>query len=137
MPHPISRELIGIVYTRPFFSYCREMTVSIALIVSQWSSFSAMLTAIALGMVVFLVFSYLKFSSTESKVEPKKPESVNYHFTRQCNYKCGFCFHTAKTSFVLPINEAKRGLKMLKDAGNMVASYIATRSRVYRLLVHA
>ncbi|XP_027746326.1 radical S-adenosyl methionine domain-containing protein 2 [Empidonax traillii] len=45
------------------------------------------------------------------------PTSVNYHFTRQCNYKCGFCFHTAKTSFVLPLEEAKRGLAMLKDAG--------------------
>ncbi|XP_048048193.1 radical S-adenosyl methionine domain-containing protein 2 [Megalobrama amblycephala] len=45
------------------------------------------------------------------------PSSVNYHFTRQCNYKCGFCFHTAKTSFVLPIEEAKRGLRLLKDAG--------------------
>jgi len=45
------------------------------------------------------------------------PTSVNYHFTRQCNYSCGFCFHTAKTSFVLPIEEAKRGLKMLLEAG--------------------
>uniref|UniRef100_U3IED8 Radical S-adenosyl methionine domain containing 2 n=1 Tax=Anas platyrhynchos platyrhynchos TaxID=8840 RepID=U3IED8_ANAPP len=45
------------------------------------------------------------------------PTSVNYHFTRQCNYKCGFCFHTAKTSFVLPLEEAKRGLEMLKEAG--------------------
>ncbi|XP_078255360.1 S-adenosylmethionine-dependent nucleotide dehydratase RSAD2 isoform X2 [Rhinoraja longicauda] len=45
------------------------------------------------------------------------PLSVNYHFTRQCNYKCGFCFHTAKTSFVLPLEEAKRGLQLLKAAG--------------------
>lgn len=45
------------------------------------------------------------------------PRSVNYHFTRQCNYKCGFCFHTAKTSFVLPLEKAKQGLKMLKEAG--------------------
>ncbi|NXP37315.1 RSAD2 protein, partial [Leiothrix lutea] len=45
------------------------------------------------------------------------PTSVNYHFTRRCNYKCGFCFHTAKTSFVLPLEEAKRGLTMLKEAG--------------------
>ena len=45
------------------------------------------------------------------------PRSVNYHFTRQCNYKCGFCFHTAKTSFVLPLEKAKQGLQMLKDAG--------------------
>ncbi|KAM9201005.1 S-adenosylmethionine-dependent nucleotide dehydratase RSAD2 [Dugong dugon] len=45
------------------------------------------------------------------------PTSVNYHFIRQCNYKCGFCFHTATTSFVLPLEEAKRGLLLLKDAG--------------------
>uniref|UniRef100_A0A672HFR9 S-adenosylmethionine-dependent nucleotide dehydratase RSAD2 n=1 Tax=Salarias fasciatus TaxID=181472 RepID=A0A672HFR9_SALFA len=45
------------------------------------------------------------------------PTSVNYHFTRQCNYKCGFCFHTAKTSFVLPVEEAKRGLRLLREAG--------------------
>lgn len=49
----------------------------------------------------------------------QKPQSVNYHFTRQCNYQCGFCFHTAKTSFVLPFEEAKRGLKLLKNAGSL------------------
>lgn len=48
---------------------------------------------------------------------PLTPTSVNYHFTRQCNYKCGFCFHTAKTSFVLPLQEAQRGLRLLRDAG--------------------
>ena len=62
------------------------------------------------------------------------PESVNFHFTRQCNYQCkllpfqtqtqtdpcrsgGFCFHTAKTSFLLPLAESKRGLEMLARAG--------------------
>ena len=35
----------------------------------------------------------------------------------KCNYECGFCFHTAKTSFVLPIEEAKCGLKLLVEAG--------------------
>lgn len=36
---------------------------------------------------------------------------------QQCNYECGFCFHTAKTSYVLPIDEAKRGIKLLVEAG--------------------
>jgi hypothetical protein len=45
------------------------------------------------------------------------PESVNYHMTRRCNYSCGFCYHTAKTSSELPIDQAKRGLRMLQDAG--------------------
>lgn len=48
------------------------------------------------------------------------PTSVNYHFTRKCNYKCGFCFHTAKTSFVLPLEEARRGLKLLQEAGKSI-----------------
>ncbi|XP_044001464.1 radical S-adenosyl methionine domain-containing protein 2-like isoform X1 [Aphidius gifuensis] len=45
------------------------------------------------------------------------PVSVNYHFTRQCNYSCGFCFHTAKTSYVLPLDVAKHGLTLLANAG--------------------
>lgn len=49
-----------------------------------------------------------------------KPLSVNYHFTRQCNYNCGFCFHTAKTSFVLPLEQAKRGLELLKEKGKRI-----------------
>ncbi|KAF0870720.1 S-adenosylmethionine-dependent nucleotide dehydratase RSAD2 [Crocuta crocuta] len=53
----------------------------------------------------------------EGSDQPTTPSSVNYHFTRQCNYKCGFCFHTAKTSFVLPLDEAKRGLRLLQEAG--------------------
>ncbi|XP_041809496.1 radical S-adenosyl methionine domain-containing protein 2 [Chelmon rostratus] len=59
----------------------------------------------------------------DSKLDQSKaqhvmtPTSVNYHFTRQCNYKCGFCFHTAKTSFVLPLEEAKRGLQLLQESG--------------------
>ena len=44
-------------------------------------------------------------------------ESVNYHITRICNYKCKFCFHTAKSSFVRPLEEAKLGLAKLKEAG--------------------
>lgn len=50
------------------------------------------------------------------------PKSVNWHFTRQCNYHCGFCFHTAKTSFCLPsskegLEESKHCLSRLRDAG--------------------
>lgn len=45
------------------------------------------------------------------------PISVNYHFTRRCNKECGFCFHTAKTSHIASLEDAKRGLAMLKTAG--------------------
>ena len=45
------------------------------------------------------------------------PISVNYFFSRKCNKTCGFCFHTAKTSYVLPEARAHHGLALLKKAG--------------------
>ena len=36
--------------------------------------------------------------SEEQTIKDQKIVAVNYHFTRQCNFACGFCFHTAKTS---------------------------------------
>lgn len=67
-----------------------------------------------------------KHAETErtAKRNVTTPVSVNYHFTRKCNYKCGFCFHTAKTSFVLPIEEATRGLQLLKEAGEFFHSVV-------------
>jgi len=59
----------------------------------------------------------IKFSDVSSKQNEIITESVNYHFTRKCNYSCGFCFHTAKNSHVLDINEAKRGITLLKNYG--------------------
>ncbi|KAF2257217.1 radical SAM enzyme, partial [Trematosphaeria pertusa] len=43
--------------------------------------------------------------------------SVNYHFTRKCNAECRFCFHTETTSHVEPLENAKKGLRLLHDDG--------------------
>ncbi|VVC44368.1 Elongator protein 3/MiaB/NifB,Aldolase-type TIM barrel,Radical SAM,Antiviral radical SAM protein viperin [Cinara cedri] len=69
----------------------------------------------AVGMIT-IILGYGKAVRGET-TPATVPLSVNYHFTRQCNYSCGFCFHTAKTSFVLPLDEAKRGLAMLAAEG--------------------
>jgi radical S-adenosyl methionine domain-containing protein 2 len=45
------------------------------------------------------------------------PVSVNYFPSPQCNYVCGFCFHTATTSVILSEEEAMLGLRLLKEAG--------------------
>lgn len=49
--------------------------------------------------------------------DPVVPLSVNFHFTRVCNYQCGFCFHTQTTDAKLPLDDAKRGLSLLQKAG--------------------
>lgn len=58
-------------------------------------------------------------STTPSSKGPKPfpMPAVNYHFTRQCNYNCGFCFHTAKTSHVEKQSEALRLLDELRAYG--------------------
>ena len=81
----------------------------------------ATLFCLFVSSVIFIYTKWLKILRPPNKRD--KPESVNYHFTRQCNYSCGFCFHTAKTSFVLPETEAKRGLKLLMQAG-MIAKIV-------------
>ncbi|KAG8734742.1 hypothetical protein FRC10_011461 [Ceratobasidium sp. 414] len=55
------------------------------------------------------------------------PVSVNWFPNRQvfaftlhclrCNYECSFCFHTSKNFFILPLDQAKEGLRALVDAG--------------------
>lgn len=54
------------------------------------------------------------FSEIEREI---KIVAVNFHFTRMCNYACGFCFHTAKTSHVESLENALRIIRMLRDKG--------------------
>ena len=49
----------------------------------------------------FLMCTYL-WSSLLSNEHIQRIFLSRFLF-RQCNYSCGFCFHTAKTSFLLPI----------------------------------
>lgn len=63
--------------------------------------------SIVVPIIIFIFIYILK----------NKKLYINYHLTRQCNYQCGFCFHTAKTSYVLPLEDAKRGLKLLANYG--------------------
>ncbi|PPR06791.1 hypothetical protein CVT24_011291 [Panaeolus cyanescens] len=57
------------------------------------------------------------FPLSYKRDEPIIPLSVNYFPHRQCNYACQFCFHTTKNLEILPLEDAKRGLRMLADQG--------------------
>ena len=70
------------------------------------------IVCLALGCVVCLALFYKRRAPRASL-----PVSVNYFPSRECNKECGFCFHTAKTSYMLPQAEARRGLVMLQRAG--------------------
>ncbi|RIA87181.1 radical s-adenosyl methionine domain-containing protein 2 [Glomus cerebriforme] len=73
--------------------------------------------------IIVIVSSYVypkHFKRKKNKIQcntKRVPLSVNFHFTRQCNYECGFCFHTAKTSHLSSINDAKLVLKKLANEG--------------------
>ncbi|KIJ19619.1 hypothetical protein PAXINDRAFT_161168 [Paxillus involutus ATCC 200175] len=48
---------------------------------------------------------------------PREGVSVNWFPHRSCNYACHFCFHTQTNTFLLPLDKAKRALRLLADAG--------------------
>lgn len=83
---------------------------------SEWD-LPIMLIFASITVLIGLSFSQGCSRTVTSSKTGLTPESVNYHFTRSCNYKCGFCFHTETSSYVLPLDEQKRGLKLLRDAG--------------------
>lgn len=74
---------------------------------------------IFIGLFVWFLFKILRKRTVcrEPQESHIVPVSVNYHFTRKCNYSCGFCFHTAKTSYVAPLNHAKKALRKLAEKG--------------------
>ena len=84
---------------------------------------------------VFKKLNFLKKTRKSPLVdEANIPLSVNYHFTRKCNYECKFCFHQAKTSYHLPIEEAKRGIVMLVEAGMKKINFSGKMKMICTLL---
>ncbi len=63
------------------------------------------------------------------------PVSVNYYFSRKCNYECGFCFYTEKTSSILSLDEAKRGIKLLKEAGIKKLNFTGSEPFLYPMFL--
>ena len=68
-------------------------------------------------VIALLIYNKIFINKTAEKVNKNDKLYVNYHLTRQCNYQCGFCFHTAKTSYVLSLDEAKTGIYLLAQYG--------------------
>lgn len=75
-----------------------------------------------MALVLSLIFSLAALLAVVlrklvSNHRRKHPISVNYHFTRRCNKSCGFCFHTATTSYKESAERAKEGLRLLQMSG--------------------
>jgi radical S-adenosyl methionine domain-containing protein 2 len=70
-------------------------------------------------MVWYHLAEILSIFSRPALVEQQTaaPIAVNYHFSRKCNYECGFCFHTATTSNKLPLEKAKAMISELAVSG--------------------
>ena len=88
-------------------------------------------TSCILGACLWYRHHHLQRLSTA-----ETPISVNYHFSRKCNYECGFCFHTEKTSDILDDKDAKRGLKLLKEAGMKKLNFAGGEPFLYPSFLH-
>lgn len=65
------------------------------------------------------------------------PISVNFHFSRKCNYNCAFCFHTSTTSHVASLSDIERGLGLLKRAGMRKINFAGGEPFLYPKLLGA
>lgn len=63
------------------------------------------------------ILLFLQLGASKNLENPSKLIAVNYHFTRKCNYNCGFCFHTSKNSHVESLDNAKEIIQQLADYG--------------------
>ncbi|KAG8873669.1 Radical S-adenosyl methionine domain-containing protein 2 [Tulasnella sp. 331] len=45
------------------------------------------------------------------------PALNHFRLHRRCNYECEFCFHTTKSTFILPLDQGKAGLRLLTQTG--------------------
>jgi radical S-adenosyl methionine domain-containing protein 2 len=68
-------------------------------------------------LIILLCATIPLFYFLAKSRRPIIPISVNYHFSRKCNYECGFCFHTDKNSDMATLEEAKLVLAKLAFAG--------------------
>lgn len=56
-------------------------------------------------------------SSSSASALANRVKSVNYFISRECNYKCKFCFHTQTNTNKLPTGKSKLGLQLLQHSG--------------------
>ncbi|KAL7920400.1 hypothetical protein ACQKWADRAFT_322285 [Trichoderma austrokoningii] len=84
--------------------------------------------------IIFLTLLVFKAKAVFNKANARTgqvPISVNYHFSRKCNKECIFCFHTATTSHIESVDNAKKGLLLLKQAGMMKMNFAGGEPFLY------
>ncbi|KAF2670163.1 radical SAM enzyme [Microthyrium microscopicum] len=82
------------------------------------------------SLAITLAYASIKYYHQRSN-DSSKPISVNYHFTRHCNYQCGFCFHTETSSRQLPSQDWQHGLHLLKQAGMLKLNFAGGEPFLY------
>jgi len=68
-------------------------------------------------VVAALTTTWCKKAKKQRKSLQSSMRSVNYHFLRECNYGCNFCFHTDLKSEWVGLENALEAIRLLKQAG--------------------
>lgn len=99
------------------FSISTALVVVLTAALAMFSNLPGyILTAPILLLIAYYFLPVLYSEKSQLLVADNQyaPVSVNYFPSRECNYSCGFCFHTNTSGYILPLDEAKRGLRLLK-----------------------
>ena len=83
--------------------------------------YSSLSLSLGLGLS-FWIYTHI-YKKNKNKNKQNKLRSINYHFLRECNFSCKYCFHVDKGSSenvkmnILSIDQMKTLLTLLKQAG--------------------
>lgn len=92
-------------------------------------------TLILCLLIALLICNKILIKKATEKANKNDKLYVNYHLTRQCNYQCGFCFHTAKTSHVLSLDQAKTGIRLLHQYGMLLCIMLFVQFHIHIISV--
>lgn len=91
--------------------------------------------AVLVSILLAIIGTLVQVAKVRGRKNAIVPVSVNFHFTRKCNFQCGFCFHTDKSSHVESLDNIKRGLQILRKAGMKKINFAGGEPLLYPRLL--
>lgn len=82
---------------------------------------TAIIIMMATPKTLLMISAYSSNNNPSSVANRVK--SVNYFISRECNYKCKFCFHTQTNTNKLSIGRSKLGLQLLEHSGTQKINF--------------
>lgn len=84
---------------------------------------TTLIIIIMMTVTPLLISAYGNSNNSNPSALANRVKSVNYFISRECNYKCKFCFHTQTNTNKLSTGKSKLGLQLLQHSGTQKINF--------------